>query len=236
MRTAIDLDNLFESEKLDQTPVRNPTSSVRRDIFRSLTTSFSQNQTSLSLELRFVEDEIKEVLDWNSGDLQSWLTVKEESQAEDELPHSRESLARVALRAVKDLQDWLTIGQDEVATLANFAPRSVKNWRDGMVPHPAKVRCLLDLHALVGSLINAIGIDEARVWLTSEDQHGVSRRDRLTSEIGLREVILQASHMLFTPSDVTPLHLLEFAEETPSAIIQRPELFSGPIRRARRRQ
>ena len=225
VETATDFYGLHKGERLDQTPVTDYSSRAAREICDSLISDFSEDQTDLTLKLRFIEDQIEEALAWNSRDLGNWPIAKGEFAGEE--ISAKSPLSRTALNAVKDIQEWLLIGQDEVAIMANYAPRSVKNWRDGMEPYPATVRHLFDLHALVGSLINAKGADEGRVWL-------INRRDRISSEAGLREVISEASSMLFNPPSVTPLHLLEFEEETPPAVVQRLEPFDGPIRRARR--
>ena len=225
METATDFYSLHKGGRLDQTPVTDYSSPAARDICDLFNFGFGEDQTVSTLKLRSIEVQIEEALAWNLRDLRNWPIAKGQF-AGDEI-NAKSSLSRAALDAVKDIQEWLLIGQDEVAILANYAPRSVKNWRDGMEPYPATVRHLFDLHALVGSLINAKGADEGRVWL-------INRRDRITSEGGLREVISEASSMLFNPPSVTPFHLLEFEEETPPAVVQRPELFDGPVRRARR--
>jgi hypothetical protein len=145
------------------------------------------------------------------------------------------SPADAALTAVADLQRWLAIGQDQVATLARFAPRSVKNWREGMDPYAATVRRLFDLHALVGSLNRTLGVEGARLWLADAGPAGVSRRDRLVDDVGLRGVISEASAILFERPTVPPVHALDFDEEPNAEVSPRSELFSGPVRRARRR-
>lgn len=143
--------------------------------------------------------------------------------------------AQAALAAVTDLQQWLAIGQDQVAALAGYAPRSVKNWRDGMGPYPSTVRRLFDVHALVGSLTRTMGTESARLWLADTGSGEVSRRDRFVDDAGLRTVITEATVTLFEPSTVPPLHDLDFEEEAPVEIPRRPDLFSGPVRRTRRR-
>jgi hypothetical protein len=145
------------------------------------------------------------------------------------------SPAQAALAAVADLQRWLAIGQDQVATLAGYAPRSVKNWRGQMDPYPATVRRLFDVHALISSLTRAMGTEGARLWLADVGNGETSRRDRIVDDAGLRSVISEASTALFEPPSVAPLHDLDFDEEVPAAISRRPDLFSGPVRRARLR-
>ncbi|MHB1536213.1 MAG: hypothetical protein ACYC1D_16705 [Acidimicrobiales bacterium] len=145
------------------------------------------------------------------------------------------SAAQSALEAVADIQRWLAIGQDQVATLAGYAPRSVKNWREGMDPYPSTVRRLFDLHALLGSLTHRIGVEGARLWLADISHTGVRRRDRLADEDGLRSVISEAATTLFEQPSVLRMHALDFEESPEPEVPRRPGLFSGPVRRARRR-
>jgi hypothetical protein len=160
------------------------------------------------------------------GDMRSWMPI---------LPVPvTPSPAEAALAAVSDIQCWLAIGQDQVATLAGYAPRSVKNWREGMDPYPATVRRLFDLHALLGSLDRAMGTEGARLWLADADPVGVSRRERLSDDVGLRSVIVEASTTLFEAPTVAPLHALDFEEEQRD-VAPRPDAFSSPVRRVRRR-
>lgn len=144
------------------------------------------------------------------------------------------SPAQEALAAVSDVQQWLAIGQDQVATLAGFAPRSVKNWREGMDPYAATVRRLFDLHALLGSLTRTLGVEGARLWLADAGAGGTSRRDHLADDAGLRAVISEASAVLFERPPVSPV-FADFDEEPSAEVSRRPELFSGPVRRARHR-
>ncbi len=145
------------------------------------------------------------------------------------------SPAQAALAAVCDIQEWLALGQDEVAELAGFAPRSVKNWREGMDPYPATVRRLFDLHALLGSLKQSMGRDRMRLWLDDSGAPGVSRRERLRENAGLRSVIAEAATMLFEAPAVAPLQSLDFEEEVQLDLASRSEAFSGPVRRVGRR-
>lgn len=161
------------------------------------------------------------------GDVRTWTPAPE-------LPATR-SPAQAALAAVADVQRWLAVGQDQVAALASYAPRSIKNWREGMDPYPATVRRLFDLHALVGSLVRAMGTERARLWLADTDDAGVSRRERLADEEGLRSVINEAATTLFEVPTVAPLHALDFDEEEAQELAPRPDMFSGPVRRVRRR-
>jgi hypothetical protein len=161
------------------------------------------------------------------GDKRSWMPEPSEP--------ATPSLAQVALAAVSDIQRWLAVGQDQVAALAGYAPRSAKNWRDGMEPYPATVRRLFDLHALLGSLDRALGTESARLWLADTGSVGVSRRQRLEDDAGLRSVIAEASRTLFEPPTVPPMHTLDFEEAVQQEVAPRPDAFSGQVRRVRRR-
>ena len=161
------------------------------------------------------------------GDLRSWTPAPD-------LPATR-SPAQVALGAVSDIQRWLAVGQDQVAALAGYAPRSVKNWREGMDPYPATVRRLFDLHALLRALSQSLGTEGVRLWLADAGSAGVSRRERLGDDAGLRSVIAEASTTLFEPPTVAPVHALDFDEEAERGVMSRPDAFSGPVRRVRRR-
>ncbi|MDA8303260.1 MAG: hypothetical protein M0005_17375 [Actinomycetota bacterium] len=161
------------------------------------------------------------------GDMRTWIP----SPAEPVTP----SPAQAALAAVSDIQRWLAVGQDQVAALAGYAPRSVKNWREGMDPYPATVRRLFDLHALLGSLDRAMGTERTRLWLAGTGPAGVSRREHLADDAGLRSVIAEASTTLFEAPTVAPLHALDFEEEGRRDVPPRPDAFSGPVRRMRRR-
>lgn len=156
------------------------------------------------------------------GDVRAWTPAPEEP--------ATWSPAQAALAAVSDIQRWLAVGQDQVAALAGYAPRSVKNWREGMDPYPATVRRLFDLHALLGSLDRAMGTERARLWLAD-----TSRRERLADDSGLRSVIAEATTILFEAPTVAPLHALDFEEEREGGVGPRPDSFSGPVHRVRRR-
>jgi len=161
------------------------------------------------------------------GDKRTWITVP--------APPVTKSPAQAALAAVLDIQRWLAIGQDEVAELADFAPRSVKNWRKGMDPYPATVRRLFDLHALLGALNRYMGTEGARVWLAGADPAGVSRRELLGDDAGLRSVIAEAATRLFETPTVPLLHDLDFEEADEWGAVPQPDAFSGPVRRMRHR-
>lgn len=104
-----------------------------------------------------------------------------------------------------------------------------------MDPYPATVRRLFDLHALLGSLDRAMGTGRARLWLADAGPAGVIRRERLEDDAGLRSVIAEASTMLFEAPTVAPLQALDFEEEGLRDVVARPDAFSGPVRRVRRR-
>ncbi len=157
----------------------------------------------------------------------------------DELlrPFQSESLspAKRALAAVLDVQTWLEIGRDDVAHLAGYSPRSIRNWQAGMDPYPATVRRLYDIHALVGSLEQRLGSAGARVWLSDTTTAGRTRRDLLGEEGGLQILISEASTILFE-QPARDFRDVAFEEYDPPENAPRPELFTDPVRRVRRRR
>ena len=161
------------------------------------------------------------------GDFQQWAPAAETASL---------SPAQAALAAVGRVQKWLSIGQYQVATLAGYAPRSLKNWREGMDPYPATVRRLFDLEALLDSLTRKMGVERARLWLADASRDGVSRRDHLSDDEGVRLVISEASDILFERPTVPSVQELDFEEERTPEVSRRMDLFTGPVRRARRLQ
>lgn len=152
----------------------------------------------------------------------------------EELIRPTPSPAERALAAVADVQTWLGIGRDDVAQLAGYSPRSIKNWREGMDPYPATVRRLFDIHALVGALERQMGSDGGRVWLAAAARDGRARRDLLGEEAGLRALVSEAAAILFEPP-VRDSRTVELEEPARPEIQPRAELFAGPVRRTRRR-
>lgn len=73
------------------------------------------------------------------------------------------------LRAVADLQRWLTLTIAEIAKLTGVAESTVYWWKHHptSVVRPAKVDRLLGLHALAGGLVDGLGEDGARRWFRS---------------------------------------------------------------------
>jgi hypothetical protein len=70
-----------------------------------------------------------------------------------------------ALQAAADLRTWLHITYDEVAAMSGLAKRTIHHWRaTGAQPHPATVRRLLEIHALVDALRRTLGPDRAGDW------------------------------------------------------------------------
>lgn len=145
------------------------------------------------------------------------------------------SPAQRALAAVADVRSWLGVGRDDVAQLAGYSPRSIKNWREGMDPYPATVRRLLDIHALVGSLERRLGSGGTRVWLADVAADGRARRELLGEEDGLRTLVSEATTILFEPP-VRDARTVEIDEPEGPETPPRPELFTGPVRRTRRRR
>jgi hypothetical protein len=70
------------------------------------------------------------------------------------------------LRAVNDLQRWLTLSIADVARLTGVAESTIYWWKKNPTStvRPAKVDRLLGLHALAGGLVHDLGEDDARRW------------------------------------------------------------------------
>ncbi len=159
-------------------------------------------------------------------------------RAGEELPISRSpaplSAAGRALSAVADIQSWLGMGRDDVAQVAGYSPRSIKNWREGTDPYPATVRRLFDIHALVGSLTQRLGQDGTRVWLATAAAGGRARRELLGTEDGLRNLVSEAAPILFE-APVRDARTVQFEEPTRPETPPRPELFVRAAHRTRHR-
>jgi hypothetical protein len=78
-------------------------------------------------------------------------------------------------------------------------------------------------------------VSRARLWLADAGTAGESRRERLADEAGLRSVVAEATTTLFEAPIVAPLHALDFDEVAGRDVEPQPDLFSGPVRRVRRR-
>ena len=75
-----------------------------------------------------------------------------------------------AFRAFSELRAWLILTADEAATLIGVGRTTPNAWqREGHEPRPRQARRLYELHALVGTLVRRLGLDEMRAWLHQGD-------------------------------------------------------------------
>lgn len=132
------------------------------------------------------------------------------------LPQSRASLA---LKALADIQGWLTVSRDVVSDAAGLAKRTVAYWQSGETePHASSTRRLLEVHGLVGSIVRAVGADRGRAWFLEEDGSGVTRLDVLRTEGGVVQLSRQARGLIFAdPARVRHPSDLDLDDEGPSS-------------------
>lgn len=148
-----------------------------------------------------------------------------------------------ALAALGDVMQWLSINQADAAALANVAPRSIPNWRDGRKPRPASVRKLFGVHALLRSLTARLGPDETLCWVQDTLSDGRRRLDVLADEDGVAVLLRDARPFLFpTPrrhvlstiddndDEDGPVEDGHHEHSKPVAALD----FGGEVRRARR--
>lgn len=168
--------------------------------------------TATTEAIRWVTDALRESATWNAKrllDLGSGAVsapVHEEPAgaatsdvAESELP----ARARRALRAVRELAEWLGVTEPDAADLAGGLRRSYFNWRKGASPYPATTLNLYESHSFVEALVDALGERGARLWLATEDED-VVRRSLLRDPKG-RDVLLDiASTVLFNAASEAP--------------------------------
>ena len=220
IQTGISFDEFYGSTFIVQTPIPNE-NAQNRDW---------DEPPALAQSLKRLQDQIDAVLESNRYFLDR--TYYFESSPEPK----ESSLADRALFAISDLQMWLAIGQDQVAALADFAPRNVKNWREGTGPYPATVRQLFDLRALIGAIVEVKGVNQTRLWIHEPDLSGKSRYDSLSDKEGLLKVLNEARHLFFERSDVTPIHKMEFDDSLEIKPLGDSILGDHPVRRSRARR
>jgi hypothetical protein len=142
-----------------------------------------------------------------------------------------------ALSALNELMQWLVRNRDEVASVCNFSLRASRYWDTGMTPRPSTVRHLFDVHAFVGSLVQAVGAPRARAWLDEPATKGALRFDDLRTPSRLTALLREANELLFVgaPLPEAPMPEAEAAAiDAKSAEPYRPAEFRAPPRRARR--
>jgi hypothetical protein len=106
-----------------------------------------------------------------------------------------------ALAATADLTTWLGMTEEQVADIAGFSRRNYSNWRSGQGSYPKTVRGLFEIHALVGGLVRALGVDEAMSWLALPGAGGDSRQQLLTTSTGRARLMTEAHPLLFARID-----------------------------------
>jgi hypothetical protein len=108
----------------------------------------------------------------------------------------RSNAAR-ALRAAADLSTWLGMTEEHIADIAGFSRRNYPNWRAGQGSYTKTVRGLFEIHALISSLVQALGTSEAVTWLRLPDSKGSPRQNLLATEDGRAQLLSEASRLLF---------------------------------------
>lgn len=110
--------------------------------------------------------------------------------------------ARRALKAVQELQSWLSISASEVTRLGGFARRNLSNWQTGRGAYGASSRHLLAVHALVSQLVKVQGREGALLWLNAPFDQNRTRIDVLhQGKEGLLSVLQQAEPLLFPTAE-----------------------------------
>jgi transcriptional regulator with XRE-family HTH domain len=141
-----------------------------------------------------------------------------------------------AVRAVRELCNLLELTEAELADLVGFSVRSIANWRQGRQPYPATVRNLYQVHAIVESLVNTLGVGTARLWLSTQVD-GTSRLELLQDEDGLSKVLEEAAHLLYERPERerrVGAESEERAIEDEFDIAPRPELMKSSLRSRKR--
>ncbi|GGV05357.1 hypothetical protein GCM10010211_85380 [Streptomyces albospinus] len=131
---------------------------------------------------------------------------------ENPLPQDR---ATRAIRAVNDIAEWLGVSEAEAAQLAGGYRRSLYNWKKGIQPYDGPTLDLFETHALVSSLIAALGRTEAREWL-EVNQAGAPRKSMLKDAEGRRKLSKLAKSLLYpSPAPAPRWEPIEGLHPTP---------------------
>lgn len=110
----------------------------------------------------------------------------------------RSNAAR-ALQAAADLSAWLGMTEEHIADIAGFSRRNYPNWRAGQGSYTKTVRGLFEIHALVNSLVQALGTSDAMTWLRLPGPTGDPRQQLLATAEGRAQLLGEASKLLFAP-------------------------------------
>lgn len=125
--------------------------------------------------------------------------------------------------AVRQLCEWLNLPEAGVADIADFAVRSVANWRAGRRPYPATVRRLYQIHAFVRSLVKSIGGDRARLWMNEPHVPGGTKRiELLKTDEGLAALMDETADLIFERPRKTASPEAEFEEEQVERLFRQP--------------
>lgn len=146
--------------------------------------------------------------------------------------------ARDAVTALNDVMRWLHLGQEEASELCHVSVRATHYWSSGRtVPRPSSVRRLYEVHALVASLVRAMGRRRMLDWMEELGGDGTPRSEALRDPGGPSRLLREASSMVFeAPAQVELARpeILEIEEEAEFIVPPEPDLFAGPPRRTRR--
>jgi hypothetical protein len=122
-----------------------------------------------------------------------------------------------ALGAIADVGRWLSRSPSDVAELCGFSIRTFRYWGSGKTnPRPSTVRHLHEVHVFLGSLVESVGRQRARDWLTRpSDIGGDLRLDLLGEEQGIKALLREANSLIFaeTPKPERPLPEATLARE-----------------------
>lgn len=144
-----------------------------------------------------------------------------------------------ALAEIRDLTRWLNRSQSEIAEICSFSLRASRYWESGKTktPRTATVRRLHEVHAFVGSLVDAVGRQDAREWLDQRSPTGISRLEVLATPDGVTTLLREASRLLFAEApqaDRPRPEGVEAAEAADLAGAYEPLQSRRPVRRPRK--
>lgn len=123
--------------------------------------------------------------------------------------------ASMALKAIADIQEWLTVSRDVVSGAAGLAKRTIAYWQSGETePHASSTRRLMELHGLVGSVVRRLGEDRGRAWFLEQDDSGETRLDQLNAADGILRLSRAARTVLFAKPEL-PRHPSDLDDEVP---------------------
>ncbi|SRR6266536_1080923 len=144
-----------------------------------------------------------------------------------------------ALTTITELGDWLNLSHKGVAELCRFSLRASRYWGSGQTenPRPTTVRHLYDVHSFVESLVRRLGVQGARGWLSLPSDLGEPRIDVLSTEQGVKELLREASRVLFAEAPRPERPLPESAMNEPEDVAADPYVpasHRAPPRRPRK--